>query len=83
MKSEFPSWSTIPGENPFASDFSGGEDDDGTYLCPASAIKHPIPHLVYTSAYEGNDCTGGYIGPTLTLGTGWRCVSLRSCRRSR
>ena len=28
--------------------------------CPASAIKHRIPHLVYTSAYEGNDCTGAY-----------------------
>ena len=59
VKSEFPSWSTIPGENSFASDYSG-EDDDGTYFCPASIIKHPISHLVYTSAYEGNDCTGTY-----------------------
>ena len=60
MKSESPGWSSIPGENSFASDYSGEEDDGGTYLYPASAINHPILHLVYTSAYEGNDCTGSY-----------------------
>ena len=60
IKSESPGWSPIPGEDSFASDYSGEEDEGGTYLCPAWAIKHPIPHLVYTSAYEGDDCTGAY-----------------------
>ena len=60
VKNESPSWSTIPGKNSFASDYSGGKDDDGTYLCPASAIEHPIPYLVYTNAYEGDDCMGAY-----------------------
>ena len=45
-------------EDSFASDYSGGGDEGGTYLCPAWAIKHPILHLVYTSAYQGDDCTG-------------------------
>ena len=60
VKVESPSWSPVPGEDSFPSDYSGEEDEGGTYLCPAWAIKHPIPHLVYTSAYEGNDCTGAY-----------------------
>ena len=33
----------------------GKMNEGGTYLCPAWAIKHRIPHLVYTSAYEGDD----------------------------
>ena len=60
MKSASPSWSSTPGENSWASDYSGEEDDGGTYFCPASAIKHWVPHLVFTSVYEGDDCTGAY-----------------------
>ena len=57
---ETPSWFPAPGEDSFVSDYSSGEDEGGTYLCPAWAIKHRIPHLVHTSAYEGDDCTGAY-----------------------
>ena len=60
VKVESRSRVVIPGEGSFASDYSGGGDEGGTYLCPAWAIKHPIPHLIYTSAYEGDGCTGAY-----------------------
>ena len=60
VKVEPPSYSPIPGGHSVASDYSGGEDEGGSYLCPAWAIKHRLPHLVYTSAYQGGDCTGAY-----------------------
>ena len=59
VKSESPSYSPISGEDSVATGHSGEEDDDdGTYLCPRWAIKHRPPHLVYTSAYQGDDLTG-------------------------
>ena len=61
VKVESPSYSPVPGEDSVAMDYSGGEDDDGgTYLCPGWAIKRRLPHLVYTSAYQGDGCTGAY-----------------------
>ena len=61
VKSESPSYSPISGEDSVATGYSGEEDDDdGTYLCPGWAIKHRPPHLVYTSAYQGDDLTGAF-----------------------
>ena len=60
VKAESPSYTLVPGEDSTASDYLGGEDEGGTYLCPAWAIKHPILHLVNTSACQGGDSTGAY-----------------------
>ena len=60
VKVESPSYSPVPGEDSVATDYSGWEDEGGTYLCPAWAIKRRLLHLVYTSAYQGDDCTGAY-----------------------
>ena len=79
VKSESPSRSSILGGNSWASDYSGEEDDGGIYLCPASAIRHRIPHLVYSSASGGNGCMGAYWA-SASPGDGVamrRCVSLR------
>ncbi len=57
---ESPLWSPIPGEDSLASNCSWDEEEGGTYLCPAWAIKQPRQHLVYTSAYEGDDADGTY-----------------------
>ena len=56
VTSESPSWSTIPGENRLPRIIPVRKTTTAPIsFCPTSAIKHPIPHLVYTSAYEGND----------------------------
>ena len=61
VKSESPSHSPVSGEDSVAIGYSGEEDDDGgTYLCPGWAIKHRPSHLVYTSAYQGDDLTGAF-----------------------
>ena len=61
VKSESPSYSPVSGEDSVATGYSGEEEDDGgTYLCPGWAIKHRPPHLVYTSAYQGDDLTGAF-----------------------
>ena len=75
VKVESPSYNPVPGEHSVASDYSGGEDEGGTYLCPAWAIKHRLPHLIYTSAYQGDDCTGGLrTGPVPARGKESRCA---------
>ena len=61
VKSESPSYSPVSGEDSVATGYSGGEDDDGgTYLCPGWAIKRRPSHLVYTSAFQGDDLTGAF-----------------------
>ena len=61
VKGKSPSYSPVSGEESDATGYSGQEDDDdGTCLCPGWAIKHRPPHLVYTSAYRGDDCTGAF-----------------------
>ena len=58
VKSESPSYSPVSGEDSVATGYTGGEDDGGgTYLCPGWAIKSRPSHLVYTSAYQGDDLT--------------------------
>ena len=61
VKDESPSYSPVSGGDSVATGYSGEEDDNGgTYLCPGWAIKHRPPHLVYTSAYRGDDFTRAF-----------------------
>ena len=62
VKDESPSYSPVPGEDSVATGYIRVRRTTTMVptSCPGWAIKRRLLHLVYTSAYQGDDCTGAY-----------------------